>query len=82
MNENLLQRIKREEVANWLGTPRKYQAIDFLGVGLGSYFLWEALKSSGKRTGVPWINVGLGAIMVYIHSERFFYAPQTFKTQK
>lgn len=68
-----LAQIKAEEARNFLGAPRKYQLIDFLGVGLGSYFIWETLR----RPRPEWVNVALGAIMIYIHSERFVYAPQT-----
>lgn len=65
----LWEQLREEEIRNWIGTPARYQLLDFLGVGLGSYFLWEGW---GRNN----FNVALGAIMIFIHSQRFLYAPQ------
>ncbi len=72
MNE-LTPIIKREFRGGWLGIPEPFEAIDFLGVALGSYFLYEGVTGKGPQ----WLTISLGAIMVYIHSQRFFYAPQS-----
>lgn len=65
--------IKREMRGGWLGIPEPFEAIDFLGMALGGYFLYNGVTSKGPQ----WLTIGLGAIMVYIHSQRFFYAPQS-----
>lgn len=63
----------REELrGGWLGVPEPYTALDFLGVGLGSYFAWVGLRGGGW----PVLTAALGLVMVGIHSRRFFYAPQ------
>lgn len=68
----VVDRIKTEERRVAAGVPLRFQLIDGLGVLLGGWFIAETLR----RPDPSWINVGLGAVMVYIHSERFFYAPQ------
>lgn len=65
--------IKQELRGGWLGMPRQFEAIDFLGFALGSYFLYDGVTNKGPR----WVTISLGAIMIYIHSQRFFYAPTT-----
>lgn len=65
---NLMQQELR---SGWLGIDRKYQPLDFLGAALGSYFLYNGVTGKGDR----WINVSLGAIMIFIHTQRFFFAP-------
>lgn len=72
MNE-IAPMIKREMRGGWLGIPEPFEAIDFLGMALGGYFLYNGVTSKGPQ----WLTIGLGAIMVYIHSQRFFYAPQS-----
>lgn len=61
-----------EELRNAAGAPHRYQLLDFLGVGLGSWFILETLR----RPDPTWANVALGAIMIYIHAQRFLLAPQ------
>lgn len=53
--------------------PRKFEVIDLLGFALGSYFLYDGVTGKGPQ----WVSISLGAIMMYIHSRRFFYAPTT-----
>lgn len=65
-----------EELRNAAGTPQKFQLLDFLGVGLGTWFIVETLR----RRDPSYVNVGLGAIMIYIHSQRFLVAPQEVRT--
>lgn len=65
--------IKQEMRGGWLGMPRPFELIDLLGIALGSYFIYEGVTGKGPQ----WITISLGAIMVYIHSRRFVYAPQT-----
>ena len=57
----------------WLAVPEAYTPYDFLGAALGAYFLWDGVTGKGPN----WMNIALGSIMVYIHTQRFFYAPQT-----
>ena len=65
--------IKQDLRSGWLEIGMKWQPLDFLGVALGSYFLYDGVTHKGK----DWITIALGAIMIYIHSQRFFYAPQS-----
>lgn len=65
--------IKQDLRAGWLGIGDKFEPLDFLGVALGSYFIYNGVT----RKGPQWLNISLGAIMVYIHSQRFFYAPKS-----
>ncbi len=69
MNEVL----KHELRGGWLGVPEAYHPFDALGAGMGAWFIYDAVQYP-RRT--AWVNIALGAIMIYIHSQRFFYAPQ------
>lgn len=63
--------MKYELRSGWLGLPDQYQPLDFLGVALGAYFIFSATDKAPRA-----LTVGLGALMVYIHSRRFLYAPR------
>lgn len=70
MNELLQHELR----GAWLGFPNAYHVMDATGVVMGAYFLWDGVKY--KRP-TAWVSISLGAIMIYIHAQRFFYAPQT-----
>lgn len=65
--------IKQEFRGGWLGMPRQFEVIDFLGLALGSYFLYDGVTGKGPQ----WLTISLGTIMIYLHTQRFFYAPTT-----
>lgn len=65
--------LKSELRHGWLGFSEQYELFDALGAGLGAFFLWQAV--SGKH--LRWASAVLGGIMIYIHTQRFFYAPET-----
>lgn len=65
--------IKQDLRSGWLGIERPYQPLDLLGVALGSYFIYDGVTQRGPQ----WLTISLGAIMVYIHSRRFFFAPES-----
>lgn len=65
--------VKSEFRGGWLGLPEQFEVIDLLGFALGSYFLYNGVTGKGPQ----WLTISLGAIMMYIHSQRFFYAPQS-----
>ena len=67
------QIIKDEFRGGWLGMPKPFEVIDLLGFALGAYFTWNAVTKKGP----DWFTITLGGIMMYIHSRRFFYAPQS-----
>ena len=69
----LLQQIEAEEHLNVIGRPEKWQVIDFIGIAYGAYFIWDGWSRPRPKV----LNVMIGSTMVYIHAERFFYAPQT-----
>lgn len=65
--------IKQELRGGWLDMPGQFEAIDFFGFALGSYFLYDGVTGKGPQ----WLTISLGALMIYIHTRRFFYAPTT-----
>ncbi len=67
----LIERIHTEEHRNVLGRPKKWQAVDFTGISYGAAVLFLATKYRLPK----WVNL-MGLSMLYIHSRRFFYAPQ------
>lgn len=69
--KDLFERIHTEEHRNVLGRPKKWQAVDFMGMSYGASVLFLAFKYRLPK----WVNL-MGWSMVYIHSRRFFYAPQ------
>ena len=63
----------RDELrAGWLGMPRKFGALDAMGATMGAYFIYAGTTQRAPQ----WLTISLGAIMVYIHTRRFLYAPQ------
>ena len=66
----LIQKIIDDEMRNNAGRPQKYQLLDFIGAAYGFYFLQDGWKSQKM------LNVFIGSTMVYIHTLRFWYAPQ------
>ena len=68
MNELLRQELR----AGWLGVGKAYQPIDGLGMALGAYFLY-----AGATKKAPcWLTATLGGVMIFIHAQRFLYAPK------
>jgi hypothetical protein len=65
--------LKQELRGGWLGIGDAYQPLDFLGVALGAYFIY----AGASKKAAPVLTIGLGALMIYIHSRRFFYAPKS-----
>lgn len=65
--------LMRDELrGGWLGIPRQFSPLDLLGVAMGSYFIYSGATGRGPE----WLTISIGAIMVYIHTRRFVYAPQ------
>ena len=73
MPQEPIQIVKDEFRGGWLGMPEPFEVIDLLGFSLGAYFTWAAVTKKGP----DWLSIALGGIMMYIHSQRFFYAPKT-----
>lgn len=67
MPTEVVNQLLMEEARHVAGLTQPWQLLDFFGVVLGGYFVWEGWKRNG-------INVGLGVMMMYIHSRRFFPA--------
>ena len=64
--------LKQELRSGWLGVGDAYQPLDALGIALGAYFLY-----AGATKKAPcWLTATLGGIMIFIHSQRFLYAPK------
>lgn len=76
-------RIKNEELKNFCNCPEKYQLIDFFGAGMGTFFIIKNAYQM-KKNGYSHLNavgLGVGTIMAYIHTARFFWA-EDVKTGK
>lgn len=72
----LAQHLMTEELrGGWLNVPRAYTLFDLLGAGLGAYMVYMGIRDRGDWQGR--VAIGLGAVMIFIHTQRFFYAPQT-----
>lgn len=56
----------------WLNVPRAYTAFDWFGVGLGGFMAYLGTRQPGP---LGHVAVALGAVMVWIHAQRFLYAP-------
>lgn len=69
--------VVQQEARNWLGVPKPFQTIDLLGAALGAYFIYDGMQGWKGRRRYPAVNLALGAVMVYIHLQRFSMAPQT-----
>lgn len=54
-----------EEARNSLNVGRKNQIIDAGGALLGAFFIAEGWR---RRA---WLNIGFGALMLYLHGYRF-----------
>ena len=65
--------LKQELRGGWLGLPEAYTPYDLLGVGLGTYFFLAGLRGLTPGHG---LTMGLGLLMIWIHGQRFLYAPQ------
>ena len=72
-NDVLLQ----EHRGGWLGMPRKYSIVDMAGVALGGYMAYMGVRELRRTESWQGVAaVGFGAVMIWIHMQRFFYAPQ------
>lgn len=69
MNNELL---RQELRAGWLGVGDAYQPLDLLGAGLGAYFLYAGATGKAPK----WLTATLGGLMIFIHTQRFLYAPK------
>jgi hypothetical protein len=65
--------LKDELRGGWLGVPRAFTLLDFAGAALGAYFIFAGVTGRVPR----WTLTALGTIMVLVHLQKFFYAPQT-----
>lgn len=71
----IIDRIENEELRNFCNCPKEYQLIDFFGAFLGAFFLVQNAIFLSKRFNYLNIaGIGLGAIMFYIHTARFWWA--------
>lgn len=58
--------------AGWLGIPRPFSAFDLIGVAMGAAMIYTGASPRAPR----WLPIALGGTMIFIHAQRFFYAPQ------
>ena len=79
----VLSQLQYEELKNYCNIPDKYQLIDFLGAGLGTFFIinnarqmYKDTQRGDKISGWNFVGLGLGSVMLYIHTARFFWAEE------
>lgn len=73
MNDWLVQ----EHRGGWLGMPSRFSVLDLSGAGLGAFMGYLGVRE--LRRGQNWQGytaLALGGVMIWIHTRRFFYAPQ------
>ena len=63
--------LKQELRGGWIGVGDAYQPLDALGMALGAYFIYAGATNKAPN----WLTAALGGVMIYIHTQRFFYAP-------
>ena len=69
--------VKQELRSGWLGMPGKFSPLDFAGAGLGAYMTYMGIRELQRaRTWQGMLAIGLGGLMIWIHTQRFFAAPQ------
>lgn len=69
--------LNQEHRGGWLGMPKKYTLLDFSGVALGSYMGYMGIRElQQSRSWQGYLALALGGVMIWIHVQRFFYAPQ------
>lgn len=66
---NILNRLEDEERKSVANISQKFTLLDFGGVLLGSYFVWDGINR--PKSNRASIEMMLGAVMIYIHSRRF-----------
>ena len=64
--------LKQELRGGWIGVGDAYEPLDALGMALGAYFLYAGATNKAPN----WLTAALGGIMIFIHTQRFFYAPR------
>ncbi len=74
----VLCQLKNEEIRNYCNCPKKFQLIDGLGAGLGIFFVISNIRGLKNQGFNGWnaVGLGLGSIMLYIHTARFFWAEE------
>lgn len=69
--------MKQELRGGWLGMPRRFSPLDLAGAGLGAYMTFMGVRELQRaRNWQGMLAIGLGAMMIWIHTQRFFLAPQ------
>jgi hypothetical protein len=64
--------LRQELRGGWLGVGKAYQPLDALGMALGAYFLY----AGATKKAPDWLTATLGGVMIFIHAQRFLYAPK------
>lgn len=70
----LLDALALQERRNACGVPGRYQTLDAIGAGMGTFFLVDGYRRLGRaKRDRPWAaaTLAIGAVMVYVHVQRF-----------
>jgi len=69
--------MQQEHRGGWLGMPRKYSVVDLSGAFLGGYMGYLGYRELQRAPcWQGYLALALGGVMIWIHTQRFFYAPQ------
>lgn len=69
-----LDAIAQQERRNACGVPGQRQVLDAIGAGMGTFFLVDGYRRlGGRKKERPWAaaTLAIGAIMTYVHVQRF-----------
>jgi len=70
----MINTLLTEEMRNACDCPEKFQLLDFLGVLLGLFFVFDAMQRLERGAdNMANAELALGAIMIFIHSRRFLF---------
>lgn len=77
MNDGPGTLMTQEHRGGWLGMPRRYSILDFSGAMLGTYMGYMGVRELQRgRSWQGYTALALSGVMIWIHVQRFFYAPQ------
>lgn len=64
--------LKQELRSSFLGVGDTFQPLDATGAALGAYFLFAGITNRAP----PALTALLGGIMIFVHLQKFFFAPK------
>lgn len=73
----MTERLIKEELRSVCKCPEKFQLLDFGGTAFGIFLIIDSIRRMEKgENGFAKVELGMGAIMSWIHIIRFFYSDE------